>query len=102
MDDIYKKNNYPSIKRFKELLKENNIKKTEKEIKFFLDNQRVHQLHQPVAKIKQQFKSFTASAPNEIWQIDLLDYHQYSKVNKGHNWFFIRYVSSLFCISEWR
>jgi hypothetical protein len=89
MEELYKNNNYPALKRFTELLKENNLKKTQKEIKEFLSKQIVTQLHKPVKQIKKDLKFITASAPNEILQIDLLDYQKYSKVNKGYNYILI-------------
>ena len=89
MERIYKEYNYPSLKQFTEILKENGIKKTQKEIKAFIKNQEVSQLHTPVQKIKQNLKHITASSPNEIWQIDLLDYQKYSRQNKGYKFIFI-------------
>ena len=89
MNEIYIHNNYPALKRFTELLKEKDIKKTQKEIKEFLAKQTVSQLHKPVLQIKKDFKFITASAPNEIWQIDLLDYQKYSNINKGYNYILI-------------
>ena len=89
MEEIYKKNNYPSIKRFTELLKEANEKHTKKQIKEFLSKQTVTQLHKPIQKIKRKLRFITANSLNESWQIDLLDYQKYSKVNRGFNFILI-------------
>jgi hypothetical protein len=89
MEDLYKQNNFPALNRFSQLLKENGIKKTQKEIKDFIEKQNVNQLHKPVQKVKNNLKFITASAPNEIWQIDLLDYQKYSRQNKGFKYIFI-------------
>lgn len=89
MEELYSANNYPSLKRFTEILKENGIKKTQKEIKEFIQNHKVNQLHKPVQKIRKNLKHITASSPNEIWQMDLLDYQKYSKQNKGFKYIFI-------------
>jgi len=89
MEQIYKEYNYPSLKRLTEILKEKGIKKTQKEIKEFIKNQEVSQLHAPVQKVKQNLKHITASSPNEIWQIDLLDYQKYSRQNQGFKYIFI-------------
>jgi hypothetical protein len=89
MEELYSANNYPSLKRFTDILKENGIKSTQKEIKEFIQNHKVNQLHKPVQKIRKKLKHITASFPNEIWQIDLLDYQKYSKQNKGFKYIFI-------------
>ena len=89
MEQIYREYNYPSLKRLSEILKEKGLKKTQKEIKTFIENQKVSQLHKPVQKVKKNLKHITASSPNEIWQIDLLDYQKYSRTNKGFRYIFI-------------
>lgn len=89
MERLFKQYNYPSLKRFSEILKENGIKVSQKEIKEFLKNQAINQLHKPVQKVKKNLKHITASSPNETWQIDLLDYQKYGRQNKGYKYIFI-------------
>lgn len=89
MEDIYREYNYPSLKRFTEILKDRGLKKSQKEIKEFIEKQNVGQLHKPVQKVKKNLKHITASSPNEIWQIDLLDYQKYSRQNRGFKYILI-------------
>ena len=89
MNEIYRQYNYPSFKRFSEILKEKGLKKTQKEIKEFIESQKVGQLHKPVQKVKRNLKHITASSPNEIWQIDLLDYQKNSRQNRGFKYIFV-------------
>lgn len=89
MNELYREFNYPSANQFYKIVRDNGIKATLKEIKDFISQQAVQQLHKPVRQIKSKMKHITASAPNEIFQIDLLDYQKYSRFNKGFNWILI-------------
>jgi hypothetical protein len=89
MEQIYREYNYPSLKRFSEILKEKGLKKSQKEVKDFIETQKVGQLHKPVQKVKRNLKHITSSSPDEIWQIDLLDYQKYSRQNRGFKYIFI-------------
>lgn len=89
MEELYRENNYPSTNQFYKILKENGIQATLKQVKEFIEQQSVQQLHKPVRQIRAKMKHITASAPNEIYQIDLLDYQKYSRFNKGFNWILI-------------
>ena len=89
MEALYKKYAFPSASRFYEILKENGLKVSHSAVKEFVNNQAVAQIHKPVKHVVAQQRNITASEPNEIWQIDLLDYHNYNKQNKGYNWILI-------------
>jgi hypothetical protein len=89
MEELYENNNYPSFTIFKSILKENGIKKTEKEIKEFIASQTVSQLHKPQVNIKEKNKYIVSLTPNEEWQCDLLDYQKYAKTNNGYKFIFI-------------
>ena len=77
MDKLYVEYNFPSAQRFYEILKEKGIKHTLKEVKEFIKNQNVAQVHKPIIKNKNKLSSITANEPYEIFQIDLLDYQKY-------------------------
>lgn len=89
MEVFYQEYNYPAAKRFYEILKEKGHKYTLKEVKEFIEKQNVAQVHKVVTKNRNNFSSITANAPNELFQIDLLDYQKYAKENKGYNWILI-------------
>ena len=83
MENLYKINNYPSATRFYDILKENNIKASHKEVKAFVDKQNVQQVLKPIFHQKSSSRNIVAVAPFSMWQIDLLEYLKYSKTNKG-------------------
>ena len=89
IDELYKKHYYPNITRFYQILKENGIKKTLKEVKEFISLQAVNQIHKPIIKRRNQMKSIVAMEENEQLQIDLLDYSKYSNSNKNYSWILI-------------
>lgn len=89
MEELYKKYNYPSANYFYQILKENGIKATHKQVKDFIDKQSIQQITTKKRKIKEKLKYITASAPYEIFQIDLIDYQKYSKTNKGYKYVLI-------------
>jgi len=89
MEELYKKYNYPSVAKFKEILKQNNIKATNKEIDKFVKSRAVNLLHKPVSNYKLNYKFITTLEPFEMLQIDLLDYQKYSKTNKGYKFVLI-------------
>ena len=78
MEELYEKYGYPSLEKFKLILKKHNIVKTSKEVQIFLQSQNVHQLHKTVNKNKEKNKFIVALKPFEMIQIDLLDYQKYS------------------------
>ena len=80
MEALYKNNFYPSEKRFYEILKENNIKATHKDVKEFINNQAVNQIHKPILNIVKKLKPIFSIGENEQIQMDLLDYTKYKKV----------------------
>ena len=89
MDKIYKKYNYPSAYKFYKILKDEGLTYTMKQVNEFIKNQNVAQLHKVSNKNRNTFKNITAHSPNEIFQIDLLDYTKYSRTNKGYKWILI-------------
>jgi hypothetical protein len=89
LNELYKKHYYPNVSRFYRILKENEIKKTLKEVKEFISLQAVNQIHKPIIKKRSQEKSIVSIAPNEQLQIDLLDYSKYSNSNKNFSWILI-------------
>ena len=89
MDELYKKFNFPAASKFYKILKDEGYNISLSQVKEFLANQSVDQIHKVVNKNRNKFKYITANFPNEIFQIDLLDYTKYSRTNKGYKWILI-------------
>jgi hypothetical protein len=89
MEALYEKFNFPSLEKFKTILKNNDITVSHAEVKKFIDNRSIRQIHKPVHNIKEKQKFNFALSPFENTQIDLLDYQKYSKTNKGFNFILI-------------
>lgn len=88
-DKLYKKFNYPSEKRFYEILRDNNIKATHKEVKEWIKQQNIAQVHKPITNIKAKQRHIIATAPYETYQMDLLDYQKYARNNNGNRYILI-------------
>ena len=67
-------------------LKENNIKATHKDVKEFINNQAVNQIHKPILNIVKKLKPIFSIGENEQIQMDLLDYTKYKKSNRHFGW----------------
>lgn len=89
MDELYVKFNYPSASKFKEILKQNGVSATHKQVADFVKSQSVAQLHKPTPNIKENYKFIVALKPFEMMQIDLLDYQKYSRQNGGNKYILI-------------
>jgi len=89
MEELYIKFNYPSIHKFKQILKANGVNVKTKEVEEFISKQSVTQLHKPVANIKEKQKFIFTLDTNEMLQIDLLDYQKYATKNKGYKFILI-------------
>ena len=77
IEELYTKHYYPNITRFYQILKENGIKKTLKEVKEFIALQGINQIHKLIIKRRNQERPIVAMSPNEQLQIDLLDYSNF-------------------------
>jgi hypothetical protein len=86
---LYKMNYFPSESRFYEILKENGIKRTHKEVINFIENQALKQVFQPIVKRVKDLKPIVAFTENEQMQMDLLDYSKYKTSNKYFSWILI-------------
>lgn len=89
MERLYKIYNYPSSTRFYQILKENDIQASHKQVQEFIAKQNVHQVLKPVFHQKTADQYIVAIAPNNQWQIDLLDYYKYASANKGNKYILI-------------
>lgn len=89
MEELYKKFNYPSLEKFKIILKNHNVPYTNKEVNEFIENQVSFQLHKTTNNKRQNLKFIVAREPFEMLQIDLLDYQKYSMKNKGFHYVLI-------------
>ena len=65
MEELYKKNFYPSEKRFYEILKVNGIKRTHKEVKDFINIQAVNQIHKPILNFVDKQKLISSIGPEK-------------------------------------
>ena len=75
---------FVSAKRLRNVLIEAGHDIPLKEIETFIRNQKVSQVFKPVPEHK--WITIVAKYPRDIYQLDLLDVHQYAKWNKGYNW----------------
>lgn len=57
--------------------------------KDFINNSKVQQLHKPVVNLKSHNKFIVSLKPNDMIQIDLLDYQKFSRQNKGYKFILI-------------
>lgn len=89
MEELYNKYNFPSIDKFKKLLKANGINYTPKELSNFINKQSIQQVHKPVTEIKEKQKFIVALDIGEMLQIDLVDYQKYATKNNGYKYLFI-------------
>lgn len=86
LNELYKKNFYPSIAKFYQICKNNGVKRTYKQLREFIDNQTVEQLHK-VTVPRDRF--ITASDINEGYQMDLVDYSKFNRTNNGIKWLLV-------------
>jgi hypothetical protein len=89
MEELYKKFNYPSLNKFQQILKRNNIFLSYKEVQNFIDKQSIKQIHKPIYNVKSKQKFIFSLEPYESVQIDLLDYQKYSSSNKNFKFILI-------------
>jgi hypothetical protein len=89
MEQLYKDNFYPNASIFYKILKANNIETSHKEVKDFIEQQSVYQVHKPIVKFKTKEKPIFVLAENEQLQLDILDYSKYKKSNRNYAWILI-------------
>eukprot|EP01060_Flectonema_neradi_P006868 TRINITY_DN14727_c0_g1_i1.p1 TRINITY_DN14727_c0_g1~~TRINITY_DN14727_c0_g1_i1.p1 ORF type:complete len:361 (-),score=33.62 TRINITY_DN14727_c0_g1_i1:130-1212(-) len=85
LEELWEKSGY--ITSIGKLYLLGNKKYTHTEIKNFLDKQQVNQLHRRAPK--KLDGHITAFIPNEMWQIDLLDFQKSRRRNGGHTFILI-------------
>lgn len=88
LEKLWKEYGYPSAPKLYQITKQNNIKMKLDDIKKFIADHRVGQIHKQVRKEKPN-KIITAPAQNSEWQIDLLDMSSFASANKGYKWILI-------------
>jgi hypothetical protein len=89
LNEIYQKYNYPSIQKFKQILKTEGVAVKPKEVEQFISKQTAVQVHKPTANFKQKQKFIVSLRPFEMIQLDLLDYQKFSKQNRGYKFILI-------------
>jgi transposase InsO family protein len=80
----YIKKSFPGAQKLHRILKTEGHKVTMKQVRDAIKKHVSYQLHkkQP-KKIQSHMVAFT---PDQIWQLDLLDMHNYGQQNKGNKW----------------
>lgn len=81
--------NYPSIGKFKVILKKNGIKATHQEILNIQKKFSVKEIHRPIYDSVDKQMFITSIYPFEMVQIDLLDYTKYATRNKNYKYILI-------------
>jgi hypothetical protein len=89
LNEVYQKYNYPSVQKFRQILKTEGIAVKPKELQDFIAKQTAVQVHKPTANIKQKQKFIVSLRPFEMLQIDLLDYQKFSRNNKQYKFVLI-------------
>lgn len=89
LKQIYEKYNYPSIQKFKQVLKSEGIITSPKDIENFISKQSISQVHKPTSNTKQKQKFIVSLRPFEMLQIDLLDYQKFSSHNQRFKYILI-------------
>jgi hypothetical protein len=89
LNELWKEYNYPSLTKFFQLIKVNKKKYTYDQIKDFIDNNTISQIHKRTFKKSKGFHHIQTYGPNVSWQMDLLDMQKYSKWNNGYKWILI-------------
>ena len=87
MEKIYIDSGYPAFNKLKLLLRRNNISITDADIKTFLNNQVVEQLHKQTKR--KHNTPIVVGTEFFTFQVDLLDVSNFSRTNKGNSWIFI-------------
>ena len=95
IEEFYEKFNYPGLSTLYKNIRVKHKHISKDEVKNYLDDQTENQIFkkQPIENKKIKGK-ITALAPNETWQMDLLDVSTYAKQNKKYN--FILLVVDIF------
>jgi hypothetical protein len=86
-DELFEKYNYPSLNKFKQILKAEKIDTNG--VDKFIKEKSVLQIHKPVIEIKEKQKFIFSLNPFDMVQMDLLDYQKYSRQNKGYKYILI-------------
>ena len=84
LKDIYEKYNYPSLSKFLDIIKHDNLDFTKSNVKKFLDSNSVVEIYKK--KKKKVNGHIIALVPNLIFQIDLIDVSKFEKRNEGYHW----------------
>lgn len=82
--NAYKRYSYPGAQKLHQLLKQEGIKATLKQVKGVIAKQTTYQLHKKQAKKVK--KHMVAFLPSHKWLIDLLDMQNYARENKGYRY----------------
>ena len=80
----YKKYSYPGAQKLYQIIKQEGIQATLKQVKEVVAKQAAFQLHKKQKKKLE--RHMIAYAPNEKWLIDLLDMQNYARQNKGYRY----------------
>jgi hypothetical protein len=87
--ETYEKYNYPSIQKFKQILKTEGIIANPKQIQDFMSKQSAIQVYRTATNYKKHQKFIVSLKPFEMIQIDLLDYQKFASGNRGYKFILI-------------
>src|ERR1700748_3071156 len=87
LETLYLKYDFPGIAKLYEIAKNNNLNVTYNQVKTFVENQTVSQLHKKAPKRT----NHPITAPNKKieYQMDLLDMQKFYKTNGGNRYILV-------------
>jgi len=88
IEKYYIKYKYPNLDRLYNIMKEDEVNVTKKQIKEFLDTKAEKQITQQRKVFKGENGHITAFDKNELWQIDQFFLPKYYKKNRGYKYIF--------------
>ena len=88
IEKYFIKYKYPNLDRLYNIMKEDEVNVTKKQIKEFLDAQASKQVTQQKKVFKSEGGHIVALAKNELWQIDQFFLPKYYKSNRGYKYIF--------------
>jgi hypothetical protein len=90
LQTIYTQYQFPSFDKFKQILKRDGHKYTDKQIRQFINGfSPTTEVHKKTNDNKQMHKFIIASKPSEMVQIDLIDFQKYAKTNNGYKYLLV-------------
>ena len=86
IEQYYNEYNFPSVEKLYNLMKDDNIKITKKEIKEHLNKKSEVQILKETKQSKQKLGKIVSFKPNSIWNMDIFYLQKYHKKNHGYKY----------------